>query len=299
MLQNRLYLGEAVHKGKTYPGQHAAILDAALWERAQATLQDNRVAQKNGSRAKEPSLLAGLLFDASGHRLTPVHTQRRGRRYRYYVASGSTPLRIPAHELEALVLERLAPILGDSPSGNPSTAHVNWVADGAEAGAGHINAARPGSAATDRSALLKMVRRITVAQDRIVIRLDEHSNTTGSHCDAADETGRDEASLHLDPLLLTVPYRVQSCRGEIRLLSADGRQLSVRSPNHALVKAVARGFAWRRRIVDEGLLIGEVAKQVGCTDRYVSEMLRLGFLAPDIVCAIWKAASRSTSRSIG
>jgi hypothetical protein len=38
--------------------------------------------------------------------------------------------------------------------------------------------------------------------------------------------------------------------------------------------------------VEEGLLIGDVAKQVGCTDRYVSQMFRLGFLAPDIVCAI-------------
>jgi DNA invertase Pin-like site-specific DNA recombinase len=286
LLQNRLYLGEAVHKGKAYPGQHAAILESALWDRAQATLKDNRVAQKHGLRAKEPSLLAGLLFDAAGRRMTPVHTQRRGRRYRYYVASGSTPLRLPAHELEALVLERLAPILTISASANQSPTQIDRGADGAEAGAGHIDAARSGSAAIHRSALLKLVQRITVEQDRLLIRLDEHGNTAGSHCDAADETGSDEASLSLDPLQLTVPYRVQSCRGEIRLLSADGGEPSVRSPNHALVKAVARGFAWRRKIVDERLLIGNIAKQVGCADRYVSQMLRLGFLAPDIVCAI-------------
>jgi site-specific DNA recombinase len=286
LLQNRLYLGDAVHKGKAYPGQHAAILDSALWDRTQATLKDNRVAQKNGSRTKEPSLLAGLLFDAAGGRMTPVHTQRRGRRYRYYVASGPTPLRLPAHELEVLVLERLAPMLGNSASANQLPTQAHSEADGAEAGAGNIDAARPGSAATDRSTLLKVVQRITVAQDRLLIRLDEHSNMAGSLCDAADETGSGEASLHLDPLQLTVPYRVQCCRGEIRLLSADGREAFVRSPNHTLVKAVARGFAWRHRIVEEGLLIGDVAKQVGCTDRYVSQMLRLGFLAPDIVRAI-------------
>jgi site-specific DNA recombinase len=288
LLQNRLYLGEAVHKGKAHPGQHAAILDPVLWDRAQVTLKDNRVAQKNGARAKEPSLLAGLLFDAAGSRITPVHTQRRGRRYRYYVASGSTPLRLPAHELETLVLERLSPILDNSASAHQSPTQ-GAEADGAEARTDHINARWSGSAATDRFTLLKVVQRITVAQDRLLIRLNEHSNKTGSQCDAADKTGSDEAaSLHLDPLQLTVRYRVKSCRGEIRLLSADGGEPSVRSPNHALVKALARGFAWRRRIVDEGLLIGDVAKQVGCTDRYVSQMLRLGFLAPDIVCAILK-----------
>lgn len=32
LLQNRLYRGEVVHKGTSYPGEHAAIIDAALWE---------------------------------------------------------------------------------------------------------------------------------------------------------------------------------------------------------------------------------------------------------------------------
>jgi hypothetical protein len=157
-------------------------------------------------------------------------------------------LRLPAYELEALVLERLAPILTIAASANRSTTQVDSETDGAEAGPGHIDAARPGSTATHRCALLKLVRRITVAQDRLLIRLDEHGNTTGSHCDAADETGSDEAaSLHLDPLQLTVPYRAQCCRGEIRLLSADGSEPSVRSPNHALVKAVAPAVTTRAR----------------------------------------------------
>ena len=31
ILSNRVYLGEAVHKGTAYPGEHEAIIDAALW----------------------------------------------------------------------------------------------------------------------------------------------------------------------------------------------------------------------------------------------------------------------------
>ena len=41
MLQNRIYLGEIVHKDRHYPGQHAPIVDQALWSQAQAHLAAN------------------------------------------------------------------------------------------------------------------------------------------------------------------------------------------------------------------------------------------------------------------
>jgi hypothetical protein len=36
MLQNRIYRGEIVHKGKSYPGEHEAIIDETLWSNVQA-----------------------------------------------------------------------------------------------------------------------------------------------------------------------------------------------------------------------------------------------------------------------
>ncbi len=286
LLQNRLYLGEVVHKGKTYPGQHAAILDPSLWDRVQAILGDNRVARSNGARAKEPSLLAGLLFDAGGRRLTPVHTQRRGRRYRYYVSTGSTQgaprLRLPAYELERLVLERMSRIHGVSSAVNQSVLFVS-DADLPRAGVDDGNAAQvgSGSAATRRSALLALVQRITVEPDRLLIRLEERGAASVS---AADDT--ETASLDLETPEFVVPYRLRPCRGEIRLLAADGTEPSAATPNRALVKALGRAFLWRRRIFDEGRLIRDVAQEIGCTDRYVGQILRLAFLAPDIVAAI-------------
>jgi DNA invertase Pin-like site-specific DNA recombinase/AraC-like DNA-binding protein len=65
MLQNRIYRGEIVHRDKAYPGLHAAIIDAALWDAVQAALTENRIARVTRSRATAPSLLAGLVFDES------------------------------------------------------------------------------------------------------------------------------------------------------------------------------------------------------------------------------------------
>ena len=73
MLSNRLYRGEIVHKGASYPGQHEAIVDQDLWEKVQHRLKANRVNRTLGVSARHPSLLAGLLFDEHGNRMTPTH----------------------------------------------------------------------------------------------------------------------------------------------------------------------------------------------------------------------------------
>ena len=111
MLQNRIYSGEITHKGNAYPAEHQPIVDNVLWDQVQAILAENRVDRATGMDAKQPSLLAGLIFDESGERLTPSHAVKKGTRYRYYVSRSlivgtakdkSTGRRIPAADLETL-----------------------------------------------------------------------------------------------------------------------------------------------------------------------------------------------------
>jgi site-specific DNA recombinase len=70
MLQNRIYLGEIVHKDRHYPGQHAPIVDQALWDQVQENLAANAGDRRAGRPAKQPSLLVGLIFDSLGHRMS-------------------------------------------------------------------------------------------------------------------------------------------------------------------------------------------------------------------------------------
>ena len=49
MLQNRIYRGEIVHKGASYPGAQEAIIDEELWEKVQSLLATNRVGRDTGS----------------------------------------------------------------------------------------------------------------------------------------------------------------------------------------------------------------------------------------------------------
>lgn len=86
LLRNRIYRGEAVHKGKAYPGEHEAIIDARLWEQVQAILGNSPRLRANNSRTQTPALLKGLIFTATGTAMTPSSTKKGTRRYRYYVS---------------------------------------------------------------------------------------------------------------------------------------------------------------------------------------------------------------------
>jgi site-specific DNA recombinase len=116
LLNNRVYRGEAVHKGKAYPGEHDAIIDAELWNHVHAILQESPRKRANNSRMQMPALLKGLIFSETGAAMTPTATRKGAKLYRYYVSmdvirnredsESDVPSRLPAGMVEdALVTE--------------------------------------------------------------------------------------------------------------------------------------------------------------------------------------------------
>src|SRR4051794_5086946 len=85
LLNNLIYVGEAVYKGRSYPGEHAAIIDRALWDKVHAIMGESLRRRAANTRAQTPALLKGLMFGPDGAAMSPSHTRRRGRLYRYYV----------------------------------------------------------------------------------------------------------------------------------------------------------------------------------------------------------------------
>jgi DNA invertase Pin-like site-specific DNA recombinase len=119
LLRNRLYIGEAVHKGQSYPGEHQAIIPHRLWDDVHAILAESPRKRASMSRAQSPALLRGLIYGPTGHAMSPSHTRRRGRLYRYYVSQAvlkqgrdACPVgRVPAGEIEAAVVDQLRRLL--------------------------------------------------------------------------------------------------------------------------------------------------------------------------------------------
>ena len=121
MLNNRIYRGEALHKGKSYPGEHAAIIDADLWDRAHSILQESPRKRANNSRAQTPALLKGLIFSDTGAAMTPTSTKKGAKLYRYYVSmdvirnretgAETAPMRLAAGMVEDAVVTEVRRIL--------------------------------------------------------------------------------------------------------------------------------------------------------------------------------------------
>jgi hypothetical protein len=146
ILTNRVYLGEAVHKGTAYPGEHKAIITLATWEKAQAVFQEHPRKRASRSRAKTPALLKGLLFvKETGRAMVPTFTRKRGKLYRYYVSTDALKIaaeacpvrRVPAAAVEGVVLAQVRSLLR-----TPEIVSQTWLAARAEVEGVSANAVR-------------------------------------------------------------------------------------------------------------------------------------------------------------
>ncbi len=135
ILNLRTYIGEVAHRGNVYPGEHAAIVSRALWDRVHAILQVSPRARTQANRPQSPALLKGLIFGTDGRALSPAHSRKRGRLYRYYVAQRALKgeaddaivRRVSAGEIEAVVMAQLRALLHQ-----PEVVVGTWIAAKAE-----------------------------------------------------------------------------------------------------------------------------------------------------------------------
>jgi DNA invertase Pin-like site-specific DNA recombinase len=113
LLNNPVYVGEAVHKGTSYPGEHEAIIDRALWDKVHAILQTSPRQRAANTRSQTPALLKGLIFTDTGTAMTPTTTKKGSKLYRYYTSmdlirsratDAAGPQRLPAGMVEDAVV---------------------------------------------------------------------------------------------------------------------------------------------------------------------------------------------------
>lgn len=187
LLASPVYVGDIGHKDKRYAGQHAAIVDRETFTAVQMQLAANTHARYVRLDAKDPSLLAGLLQDEQGNRLTPTHASKQGRRYRYYVVQSvkvigrgqgrprgsERRLRVAAADIETVVVETLCNTLLDRrwlltkcapPSG--ALAHQKAVIAKAEELAERLRTPNTGER---RELLLAIVMRVTIADTEVCV----------------------------------------------------------------------------------------------------------------------------------
>ena len=120
ILNNRVYIGESVHKGNVYPGEHDAIIDQEEWDRVHSILAVNAPKRANRSRAQTAASLKGILkCGPCGRAMKPSHTRKSGRLYRYYTCQNALKnghsicpvTTVAAREIEGIVLGQLQALI--------------------------------------------------------------------------------------------------------------------------------------------------------------------------------------------
>ena len=298
MLQNRIYRGEIVHKDNAFPGLHEPIIDEALWNEVQSALSENRVERVTRSTAAAPSLLAGLVYDDSGERMSPTYANKKGTRYRYYVsqslikrgrpqASGAA-CRVPAADLETLVEDRLCTLLRDEATmldvaGSTTVAMRKSLIESSADLAQRWPALR---ASEKRAILQALIARIDVRADTVDIAISPAALPDIVKPDL--DVRRLPTTPEGTALVLSVSARLRRTGMETKLLiqGALGPEPPQRSD-----RSLQRLIAQARHLSDlvmnsNGKPIQDLAVEAGVSPSYFTRVLRLSFLAPEITRAI-------------
>jgi DNA invertase Pin-like site-specific DNA recombinase len=265
LLQNRIYRGEVVHKGAVYPGEHEAIVDEDLWSAVQDRLTANRSARRK-SRVETGALLGGLIYDDRGNIMSPTYSIRRGNRYRYYISSAllhdrrseaGRRARVNADVVERLVIEVLSQELSEP-----------WRATDSGANGWDVQT---------RTLVRDTVERMVVHQDQVQIIRKTATTSPAARSNEDDEV----------PNVLAVPLPISQQRARKEIIIPGGRDTLPRRLDQALILAIARAKVWMRDLRAQRYAdTKEIARRFQLSDAHVRRILRLGYLAPDIIEAI-------------
>jgi DNA invertase Pin-like site-specific DNA recombinase len=252
LLQNPLFIGKVRHRGELFDGEHAAIVDTAVWDEVQQLLANNRRERLHGERARFPSLLTGLITDADGRPMTPVFTTKGSRQHRYYVTrlnpgeDRRSAWRVPAGDIDRAVLECTSKFLtrraaeeldGDDPAFPVHLAQLQLP--------------------EQRKTLLDAKIQVRLGPSEIIVSIG------------------DEADQQL-------PLRARYARRGNELKLVVPADVASNGPDPVLLKLLAHASAAREAMTTgtSDTIVSSYSK------RHFWQLLRLNWLAPDIVTAI-------------
>jgi site-specific DNA recombinase len=296
LLANPIYLGEIRHRKIRHPGQHPAIMDRRLWEKAQQLLRTQAAHHRTINPGAVASPLAGKLFDESGEPLYACGASKMTRRYRYYVSRESIQgsavktkkgWRLPALEIERAVASASRQMLGDRPA-------IATTLQEAGVPIGDLQSAL--DAAERKSERLALDEQVAHELRDLIDRVQL-------------EGGGIRVSLNLkrliaepidtgDPTSLTmtrfIPMEIKRRGVEIRLV-IEGEAARAPRPDPALLKAIARGRQWFKELASgRAASVGEIAQREGVYDSYVKRLIPLALLAPEIVQRVCDGSQPAT-----
>jgi len=286
LLRNPVYIGKVRHKENIYEGEHSAILDDEVWDAVQTKLDLNAPKRKHGHTLQSGSLLTGLIYDESGDRLTPVHTTKSGRRYRYYISSrlsrgemdDGKAWRLSAQRIEAQVISKLTDFLKDPThlmktisSQSQMSVGITKLTDASNQFTEALQSPKPSDR---REAIIALVDRIELHASKLTIEVKKQALDTAGTNDTGDS--------------ITLEYGLTLKRKGVETRLIIGGQ-PCNTPDPKLITAIAKSRRWYDQLKSgQRRSLKEIAQHESIHTADVSRALPLAFLSPKIISLILK-----------
>ena len=298
ILRNPVYIGRVAHKGETFQGIHEPIVDPELWANAQAVLKE-----REQFKPRRPEhILTGILFDSHGRRLYGRYFWRGGKHEgaRYYESPAKVDqlgerikrTRVKAGQLEAIVLEALKTLLADRPRVRPILMQANVFGSTLEAlgrnsPASAVRLAKLSTAQLS-AALQSLLSRVEIAEDhvRLILRAFALAKFIGWDGVGYFKLTELEAARATRMHVIVVPVETL-----IRRRRVDWLQLPEPAcgphPNKSLVNLIRQARRAQAALYDDrDKDLTETARLFSKRVGSFSRLVRLNYLAPDIVASI-------------
>lgn len=289
ILGNPLYIGKVRHKDQLHDGEHDAILDAELWQQVQTLMAEQRMERAAAKNQHHEILFKGKVFDPEGRIFTTTYTMRGGKRYHYYLNKLSKS-RIGISELNSIMRNALGSLMH----------HLQHLVI---AGLSQAEVAARYPHAVDAIAQ-QAVERIILHHDTITVMVSKQrlSRTIEQAVPSTiDSTEHIPIQMDVqdrgDIIEITLNIAFRSYAGRKIAYSTTQGVVSIQQTNHdtSLITAIVRSYKWNRMIErGEITIASDIAKLEGVERTYASDVLRLKYLAPDIVTMIMNGTQPRT-----
>ena len=251
LLQNPIFVGKVKHRGELFDGEHEAVISESDWNQVQQLFATNRRERLLGKRVRSPSLLTGLISDEDERPMTPVFTTKGSRQHRYYV----TRLRPGEDRKSAWRV----------PAGDVDRAVLSCVETKLSCGAAELGSPSEeplnlvsSNIIEQRKLLLEKDVRVRIKSSAIVVRI-----------------GNDDCNS------IQIPANLARRGNELKLVLNSNDSLA-NDPDPVLLRLVAHAF-----LAQQGALSGQrEAIVANYSKRHTCQLLRVSWLAPDIIAAI-------------
>jgi len=301
ILKNPLYIGMVAHKGSLYKGKHQPILDMKTWDRVQALLASNRHQRQTHQESRSPSVLAGLLFDDNGNPMSPTHARKGSQRYRYYISQAvlkfreseaGSVIRVAANIVEQAITDEIKRLLR---SGCELLDRIGNTGLSAPEQERLITRSKSLADKWDKQKLhaqvqllKKTLHKAVISRNSIEVFYRRSGLTQILLPGTPGPDPIDDAAI--DFYQVSVPVKLKRCGIETRLI-VEGETPSVAHKRtvQAVQDSLRKALQWNQALISgKANSMAELARSEDVTQRYIAHIIKLAYLAPDIMDAIIK-----------